>query len=211
VEGLGAEEMADRSDFLLRMYEQMFRDIAQAYTVVWQSAATVFASFAAIALAANGIVPLDIAVSVVLLVLVWFRLNVIECAYWYNRNLCIIANIEKQFLLASDLKDIQYYFGSHRPNNKTISHLRNQDFLAYGLGVLIIGYHFVIRVLPGVTAAGSVFEPIRMIPYIVAAVGLWYLARRQAKRNEAYAEFVGNSPGASVDTTGVSYGVGHGH
>lgn len=203
--------MADRSDFLLRMYEQMFRDIAQAYTVVWQSAATVFASFAAIALAANGILPFDLAVAVVLLVLVWFGLNVIECAYWYNRNICIIANIEKQFLLASDLKDVQYYFGSHRPDNKTISHLRNQNFLACGLGVLIVGYHFLVRVLPGVTAAGGVFEPMRTIPYIVAVVGLWYLARRQAKRDEAYREFLTNSPGASVDTTGVSYGVGHGH
>lgn len=203
--------MADRSDFLLRMYEQMFRDIAQAYTVVWQSAATVFASFAAIALAANGIIPLDIAVSVVLLVLAWFRLNVIECAYWYNRNLCIIANIEKQFLIASDQKDIQYYFGSHRPNNKTISHLRNQDFLAYGLGILIIGYHFLIRVLPGATSTESVFEPIRAIPYVVAAVCLWYLTQRQAKRDKAYKEFVENSPGVSVDTAGVRYGVGHGH
>lgn len=193
------------------MYEQMFRDIAQAYTVVWQSAATVFASFAAIALAANGIIPLDIAVSVVLLVLAWFRLNVIECAYWYNRNLCIIANIERQFLLSSDIKDIQYYFGSHRPNNKTISHLRNQDFLAYGLGVLIIGYHFLVQVMPGATAEASVFEPIRVTPYVVAAVCFWYLSERQAKRNEAYEEFVRNSPGVSVDTTGVSYGVGHGH
>lgn len=203
--------MADRSDFLLRMYEQMFKDIAQAYTVVWQSAATVFASFAAIALAEKGVVPIDIAVSVVLLVLAWFRLNVIECAYWYNRNLCIIANIEKQFLLVSDLKDIQYYFGSHRPDNKTISHLRNQDFLAYGLGLLIIGYHLFVQVLPGAISTASVFDPIRILPYVVAVICVMYLRVRQAKRDKAYEEFVTNSPGVSVDTTGVSYGVGHGH
>jgi hypothetical protein len=148
---------------------------------------------------------------VVLLVLAWFRLNVIECAYWYNRNLCIIANIEKQFLLESDLKDIQYYFGSHRPDNKTISHLRNQDFLAYGLGILITGYHLFVQVLPGAISSASIFDPIRIIPYIVALVCVIYLRTRQEKRDRAYQEFVTNSPGVSVDTTGVSYGVGHGH
>jgi hypothetical protein len=32
-------------------------------------------------------------------------------SYWYNRNLVIIANIERQFL---GRKEIHYYFGKHR-------------------------------------------------------------------------------------------------
>ena len=52
--------------------------------------------------------------------------NLIDSSYWYNRNLVIIANIERQFLELKDLKEIHYYFGAHRPKNKMITHLKVQ-------------------------------------------------------------------------------------
>jgi len=204
------ESMADRSDFLLRMYEQMFKDIAQAYTVVWQSVASVFAAFAAIALAEKGLVPIDMSLAIVVLVITWFGLNVLECSYWYNRNLCIIANIERQFLSKDDLKNIQYYFGSHRPN-KMISHLRNQMFLATCLCGTVLAYHFYDRVMPGLREPVSQFDFMRALPYVVAVVCGFVLLGTQRQRNIDYKEFLDNSPGIPVDTTGVRYGSGHGH
>jgi hypothetical protein len=202
--------MADRSDFLLKMYEQMFKDIEQAYTVVWQSVASVFAAFAAIALAEKGLVPIDFSLAIVLLVITWFALNVLECSYWYNRNLCIIANIERQFLIVDDLRNIQYYFGSHRPN-KMISHLQNQMFLAICLSATVLAYHFFDRVVPGLKESISQFDLVRALPYGVAGVCGMVLLRTQRQRNVDYKEFLDHSPGIPVDTTGIRYGSGHGH
>lgn len=203
--------MADRSDFLISMYEQMFRDIAQQYTVVWQSAATVFASFAIVAFVEKGLVPIDLAVAIIVLVLTWFLLNVIECSYWYNRNLCIIANIERQFLLKGDLHDIQYYFGAHRPMNKMTSHLQNQAFLGFGLSILMLLYHFFTRVAPGFSLPIDDFNVVLGLPYVAAGVCAYYLNRRSGLRRTAYEEFVSNSPGIAIDASSVTYGVGHGH
>lgn len=203
--------MADRNDFLLRMYEQMFKDIAQAYTVVWQSAATVFASFVAITLSDKGIVPLDVAVSIVILVVSWFYLNIIECSYWYNRNMGIISNIERQFLIESDQKDIVYYFGSHRPTNKMINHLKNQTFLAIGLAALVFAYHFWERIRPGLCLSMDYFEPLRALPYITGVASTIFIVHRQKGRNESYSEFLRESPGKKIDTSSVKYGPGHGH
>jgi hypothetical protein len=195
------------------MYEQMFRDIAQQYTVVWQSAAALLGSFAIAALAEKNILSLDIAISVISLICVWFLLNIVECSYWYNRNLCIIANIERQFLTKSDLGEIHYYFGSHRPKNRMTSHLKNQCFLAWFLLAIVIAYHFIERVLPGLYSCPTFekFDLSRCLPYIVTIASILYLRHRSKLRDVAYEEFLKNSPGASIDASGVSFGVGHGH
>lgn len=203
--------MTDRSDFLKTMYEQMFRDIAQQYTVVWQSAATVFAAFAVVALVEKSLISIDLAISVVVIVLTWFLLNVIECSYWYNRNLCIIANIERQFLTQDDLAHIQYYFGSHRLGNKMTSHLKNQAFLGFTLAALMLMYHFITRIVPGFILPLNHFDPLFSLPYVVAGICAYYLRRRVVLRNKAYAEFLLNSPGVDVDASAIKYGVGHGH
>lgn len=203
--------MADRSDLLKTMYEQMFRDIAQQYTVVWQSAGTVFASFAIIALSEKDIIPIDLAISIIILICTWFILNVIECSYWYNRNLCIIANIERQFLNQDDLKDIHYYFGSHRPKNKMISHLQNQAFLGWGVFFTLLLYHLLTRVVTGFNLPFSAFDPIRGAPYAIAVACGIYIFNRDKKRQEAYAEFLRESPGKEIDSSNVNYGIGHGH
>jgi hypothetical protein len=203
--------MTDRTDFLKLMYEQMFRDIEQHYTVVWQSAATVFASFAIIALSEKQLIPLDLGIGIVLLLTIWFMLNIVECSYWYNRNLCIIANIERQFLIPSDLREVQYYFGAHRPANRMNSHLRNQGYLGLSLAALVLFYHFATRVLPGLGLPWSDFDPMRLAPYVVAVCGMAFVIHRRRLRNEAYEEFLKNSPGVEIDVSGIHYGRGHGH
>src|SRR3546814_19062441 len=106
--------MNDRHTFLLEMYRQMFADINRHMTVVWQSVSVVVGAFAVFALVEKQIMPLDVAASLIILLCAWLYAHMLDAAYWYNRNLVIIANIERQFLLNSDLQDIQYYFGAHR-------------------------------------------------------------------------------------------------
>jgi len=203
--------MTDRNDFLKSMYEQMFRDIDQHYTIVWQSAGTVFASFAIIALSEKQLIPIDLGVSILVIVFSWLFLNVIECSYWYNRNLCIIANIERQFLTKADLKDIHYYFGKHRPNNRMNSYLETQAYLGGILAILVLLYHFIARVLPNLSQPWTSFDPLRSLPYVMSAAALLVILRRHRHRLEDYNNFVRESPGIPVDTTGVTYGGGHGY
>lgn len=92
-----------------------------------------------------------------------------------------------------------------------ISHLENQMFLAIGLAVVVLAYHFYDRVLAGLGESMSSFDPARTIPYISAMLCSFYLLRVQGQRRKDYAEFLRESPGIPVDTTGVNYGPGHGH
>lgn len=203
--------MSNREEFLLKMYDQMFNDINRHIMVVWQSIGVLVGAFAIFALVEKKVISLDIATSIILLLSAWLVAHLFDASYWYNRNLAIIANIERQFLLESDLKDIHYYFGSHRKRNKMIEHLRIQFSLGAALGGLVLLYHFFDRVMPGLSAPICNFEPARSLPYIVVVVAVFYLRKLKVDAAEKYKEFIDNSPGIQVDTSGVNYGKGHGH
>jgi hypothetical protein len=199
----------DRKEFLIKMYDQMFNDINTHILVVWQSVGVVIGAFAVFSLVEKNIIPTDFAVSLMILLCAWLIAHLYDASYWYNRNLVIIANIERQFLKKSDLSEIQYYFGRHRSKNAMLTHLRIQ----YGLGVAIAGmflvYHFSLRVWPGFTAPVSNFQFTRALPYlfaIAAVIGLWLLRRN---RIASYQEFLRNSPGLDINTKGIDYGIGH--
>lgn len=191
------------------MYDQMFSDINRHITVIWQSVGVVVGAFAIFALVEKSVISLDLATSIIIILCGWLFAHMLDAGYWYNRNLVIISNIERQFLLASDQKDIQYYFGAHRSkSNRMITHLRIQSALGWGILILIVLFHFLQRVAPGMVS-NSVFEPVRALPYIVLVLSLgfcWWLA---CDRNRSYSSFVNNSPGIPVDNSGVVYGPGH--
>lgn len=203
--------MTERQEFLLKMYDQMFNDINRHIMVVWQCVGVVIGAFAIFALVEKHIISLDIASSIILLLSAWLVAHLFDAAYWYNRNLAIISNIERQFLIESDLTEIQYYFGAHRKDNKMIEHLRIQLALGVGLGLLVLLYHFVDRVMPGFSAPWSNFDPVRTLPYVVVIAAFIYLTKVKKDTNKKYQEFIGNSPGKNVDTKGINYGIGHGH
>ena len=198
-----------RKEFLGRMYDQMFNDINTHILVVWQSAGVLVAAFAVLTLVEKAIVPIDVATALLVLIAGWLLSHLEDASYWYNRNLVIIANIERQFLLPTDLRDIHYYFGKHRAVGKMIDHLRIQYAFGLGIAGIVLLFHFSTRVWPGLGIQLSAFEPVRAAPYIVAAAAtefiLW-LRRRYAVK---YEEFLTNSPGAMVETSGIIYGVGH--
>ncbi|WP_445621515.1 hypothetical protein ACUN8C_06980 [Kushneria sp. Sum13] len=203
--------MSSREEFLLKMYDQMFNDINRHIMVVWQSVGVLVGAFAIFALVEKKVISLDIAASIILLLSAWLVAHLFDAAYWYNRNLAIIANIERQFLMKSDLKDIHYYFGSHRQKNKMIEHLRIQLALGSALAGIVLIYHFFDRVVPGLSSSISNFEPARSLPYIVIVAAVVYLRALKVATAEKYQEFIENSPGVDVDTSGVNYGKGHGH
>lgn len=200
----------ERKELLLKMYDQMFSDINRHILVVWQSVAVVIGAFAVFALAEKQIIPIDVATSLVLLLCGWLIAHLYDAGYWYNRNLVIIANIERQFLSKEDLHDIHYYFGKHRPNNGMITHLQIQYALAVGVGMLLLVFHFITRIWPGFFVDGAHIDPLRALPYLTL-VGLIFYLRKVAKhRDQSYAEFIKNSPGIDIETAGLEYGVGHG-
>ena len=200
----------DRKTFLLKMYDQMFADINRNIMVVWQSIGVVVGAVALFALVEKQVLTLDWACTLFMVLAGWSIAHSQEAGYWYNRNLAIIANIERQFLRQSDLKEIHYYFGAHRPGNKLLDQLRLQVMLAAVVGLIFLGYHFQVRVAAGLKAPFSNFEWPRALPYIAAFITFAGLYRNRARLNRKYAEFLENSPGVQVDTTGIRYGVGHG-
>src|SRR5438876_1465761 len=116
----------ERKEFLGRMYDQMFNDINTHILVVWQSAGVLVAAFAVLALVEKAIVSMDVATALLALIAAWLLSHLEDASYWYNRNLVIIANIERQFLRPSDIREVHYYFGKHRAVGKMIDHLRIQ-------------------------------------------------------------------------------------
>lgn len=204
--------MDDRKTFLLKMYDQMFNDIDRHHKLVWQVIGVLIAAFAVFTLTEKKIISLDIAVSIVVLLATWVIAHVYDSNYWYNRNLVIISNIERQFLLKSDLNDIQYYFGEHRSSNSIQSSLKIQLYFIWGLIILFIAYHISERIIPGFTWELS-WEHVsisRALPYLCLGISylrlvLWI----KSKRIRDYNEFLQNSPGIHIDTSGIKYGGGH--
>lgn len=201
----------DRKELLLKMYDQMFNDINRHILVVWQSVGVLVGSFAILALSEKGILNVDVGITLITLICVWLFAHLQDASYWYNRNLVIIANIERQFLKKEDLKEIHYYFGKHRPNNKMITHFRIQFALGSGILLVVLVYHFYLRVMPGLNLPREAFDPIRSLPYVAICGGLALLIYLAIHRNASYEEFLQNSPGLDISTVGHTYGIGHGH
>ena len=143
-------------------------------------------------------ISLDVAASVIVLLCAWLAAHLYDASYWYNRNLVIIANIERQFLTQKDLKDIQFYFGQHRSKNEMIWHLIIQMALAIGLAMVVLGVHFYYQVLPGIRLDWRYFDPIRSFPYVLLIASLIFCLYVRWDRDRSYERFVTKSPGIAV-------------
>ncbi len=186
-------------------------DIDRHIMVVWQSVSVLVGAIAVFALVEKQVLSSDFACAFMVLIAGWLVGHVYEGAYWYNRNLAIIANIERQFLKApSDLHHIHYYFGRHRRVNTVLDQLKLQYGLAIGVAVLFLLYHFIQRVQPGLSAPFSNFDPPRALPYVLALVVAILLDKFRRRLNNKYQEFLDKSPGIEIDTSDVNYdGLGH--
>ena len=130
----------------------------------------------------------------------WAVLHAYDANGWYNRNLAIIANIERVFLQPDDDRNIHYFFLRHR-KFQLLEHLRIHAFLGVGIGVLTLLYHFSVRVWPGLGAAGGKFEPQRSMPYMAAVLVLVAVAIFRRHYFAKHREFDEKSPGMAIPAT----------
>ena len=188
----------NRKDFLIAMYNQLCSEIDRHIKVIWQIVGVLLSTFAVFALVEKDIIPLDLATAIINLVGALGLAIVIESNYWYNRNLVIIANIERQFLLESDITEIHYYFQKHRKNNAYLDMMLIQIVFIILLLTSINLYHFFSQVQPFVGLENSVFSPIKSIPYFVLLVSMVFLLRFHFKRISNYNDFKKASPGKEI-------------
>jgi hypothetical protein len=161
-----------RSDFLIAMYNQLMADINRHIVVVWQSVTVLVGAFAAWSLIEKNIISLDVAATLIVIIAVWVLAHVYDASYWYNRNLVMIANIERQFLRQTDLKEIHYYWGKHRGANAMIRHLKLQGALALGVAGLVLVIQFSHTILPLLPKHFAGAHAQNFMPWIVASAGL---------------------------------------
>lgn len=190
-----------RDNFLLAMYNQMWGNINRHILVIWQSVAALLGAFALLALIAKNVLPADLACSLLVVVCAWVGAHVIDANYWFARNLLIITNIERQFLSSEDLRRIHPYFQNHRKPS-VLDHLLVQGCLAASVFLLILGWHFFTRVIPGVRLPWCDFQPFRSLPYIVTAVSVVLLILFKRKEKRSYEVLLSNAPGISVSFPG---------
>ena len=188
---------AARGQFLIAMYREMWGNINRHILVVWQSVGLLAGTFALFALVGSGAISLDFASTIITLTTAWLLAHLVDANYWYGRNLAIITNIERQFLTAADLRHIHPYFKEHR-NYSMLDHLKIQGYLAFGIWITVMVYHFWHRVLPGLDASWSTFDPARASPYVASAISLLLLLRLWNKQRKRYKKFLTDAPGLPI-------------
>jgi len=187
-----------RSQFLIEMYRQMWANINRHILVVWQSVSVLLGTFAVFALVEKQIVSLDFASTLVVIIAAWLVAHAIDANYWFNRNLAIVSNIERQFLRPTDLCLIHSYFGGHRKAGPLLDHLLVQASLGFAVCGGVLVYHFSQRVAPGLGSPWRNLQVERTLPYVAVVLTtpllLWW-HRTQTKK---YQDFQKDSPGAVI-------------
>lgn len=196
-----------RDEFLSKMYDQMWNNINRHILVVWQSVSVLVGAFAIFALVEKNILSVDLASSLLVLISAWLIAHLFDANSWYNRNLAIIANIERQFLKPEDACHIHYYFSKHRKSWSLLDQFQIQLGLGVGIYLIIILYHFATRVLPGIGEPVGNFQAARCFPYLISTLSFIALALLRRKQMKAYGVFLQKSPGVKVDMSVADCGV----
>jgi hypothetical protein len=153
-----------RCDFLLEIYKQTSMHLGRHVAGVWQCVGV--AGGALIAFMVDKNTPLnDFACALVILLCGWLVATTLDASNWFNRNIAIIANIERLFLSTADAKYVHYFFTEHRPPGKPAEHFLIQILLAVSVMMLLLVYHLVWRVWDGFRLPLTQFEFPRALPY----------------------------------------------
>lgn len=103
----------------MRMYDQMYSNIDRQLNFAIKSLFTFFtSSIVVFYIEKNEIIPFSIGVAFAIMVNGWLIAHLIDANYWFFRNLHIVANIEKQFLRYTDLREIHCYFAQKESEEK---------------------------------------------------------------------------------------------
>lgn len=118
----------NESEFLMRMYDQMWSNINRHINVAWQAVGVIGAAFAAFALIEKEVISYQLAFLFVIMICYWVLLHIYDAAAWCHRNLCIVSNIEMKMLSRLDPREI--YDGVGKPRKKQmLRHMRIQRLL----------------------------------------------------------------------------------
>lgn len=188
----------ERAQLLLAMYKATWDNINRHILVVWQSVAALFTALAASYLSAATFISPDFVASLVIVTAGWAVAIALDASGWYNRNLHIIANIERQFLRPEDGRDIHFYFTKPPRRSKPIDFLQIQIVLGGTIACFALLQHFIKRVSPGLFNSWTLFDPLATLPYIVfVAVGIM-LRRLSKKVIRNYEDLQQLSPGRAI-------------
>jgi hypothetical protein len=196
-----ADTRAKRPEFLLAMYKATWDNINRHILVVWQSVTALLAAVGALYLSGKDVIAPDVAASIVVLAATWAIAHAIDAKGWYNRNLHIIANIERQFLLPSDAERIHPFFAPGARGNTMIEHLRIQAALGYAIAFLALAEHFGRYVWPTLDTK-SAMDLSRCLPYLALLVGAIFLVWLSRTVAKGHRRLVEQSPGANESVSG---------
>jgi len=156
---------ADRAEVLLVMYRAMWDNVNRHIVVVWQAMTPLLAALAGEYLANQQLISRDLAAAAVLVVCAWVLAHILDASAWCNRNLLIIANIERELLPEEDAHKIHPYFLKARQASM-LEHLRIQFFLGCLVATFILVQHALLQLIPSLRQ--DQFFPTETIPYGVA-------------------------------------------
>jgi hypothetical protein len=204
--------MADAQDYrktlLIELYKQLWNSTNTRLNLTWESIGILVGAFAIFALTEKRVITLDYATALIVLIAAWFIAHVIDMSYWFNRNLAMIVNVERQFLNVTDARLLYPYFLSHRKGNRMVSYLRIQAGLGIGLGLVVTLFHFMQSVVP-VIACRAPVTPEMLLPYIITAIAVVTLCLFRRRRNNRYADFIKESPGEDMAAEAKKAGLSH--
>jgi hypothetical protein len=156
--------------------------------ITWEVVPVVGGALGAVALSETSVVSVQIAGAMVVLLAGWLSAHSLDSNEWVKRNLFIISNIERQFLNASDSKQIHYYFS--RPHKiDVLRHFQIQLFMSGVIATASVIWVVISacsdRQFPGVFA-------IVLSLVVVALIAL------RKRTDDRLKEFIKNSPGSEI-------------
>lgn len=191
--------MKDRRDeFLLEMYKQVSNHLNRHILGNWQFIGVLAGAVGFLTLTDKGILSLDFASAIVIAICAWLIANTLDASNWFNRNINIISNIERQFLNRDDLKEIHPYFDSHRPSGSIISFFKIQLALGVAIAFLILLYHFYKKVLPNWLCFDCTLDFPKFLPYLTALVAFFWCRKLWKKYEEDDISFDTKTPGKLI-------------
>ena len=94
------------------MYGTMWANIDRHLAFIWQTFTVIGGSIGLAVLFRSDATPgeFSFGVSLIVVLACWSLAHCVDAHAWYNRNLHIIRNIERNFLSTEDKKSVHYYF-----------------------------------------------------------------------------------------------------
>lgn len=90
-----------------------------------------------------------------------------------------------------------------------LTHLRLQRALALGIAAFVLWVHFINVVAPFFAHGLHKASITNVFPWVAAVVGLLVWGESYSRGVSRYEEFLRNSPGKPIDTSGITFGIGH--